>query len=179
MTSKRQYRNGAVHVLAVVMILMPHGGYARQERPPKPECDCDSRKQYYLSSQLSTGAEALRACIAGFHMASLWEIHDTSNLRYANQAPTVVSLDRGEGPPSGSWGWIRTGWSVMGGSNPTSGEPGKAHCFLWTNGTNNEKGTVVQLANDWTKQWRTNKIIPWDADTKRCNTRQYVWCVQD
>jgi len=67
----------------------------------------------------------------------------------------------------------------MGGSNPTSGEPGKAHCFLWTNGTNNEKGTVVQLANDWTKQWRTNKIIPWDADTKRCNTRQYVWCVQD
>lgn len=37
---------------------------------------------FYLTTTTHTGDQALAACAAGFHMASLWEILDPSNLRY-------------------------------------------------------------------------------------------------
>ena len=39
-------------------------------------------RKFYLTQALHNGAQALSACAQGYHMASLWEIHDTSNLRY-------------------------------------------------------------------------------------------------
>jgi len=165
---------GARMVLLVVSLamLIPLGGSAQ-------EC-CDARKQYYLSSRLSNGAEAKAACERGFHMASLWEIHDPSNLKHATNVPSVKTNDMGSGPPAGTWGWVRTGWATTQGSLEGSSVPGQAHCFLWTRNSDDYKGTRVRLANDWRKDnFRMSRISPWDADAKDCDTRQYVWCVQD
>jgi hypothetical protein len=40
------------------------------------------RRKFYVTPTLHDGAHALSACATGYHMASLWEIHDTSNLTY-------------------------------------------------------------------------------------------------
>ena len=56
-------------------------------------------RQFYLTSALAIGDEALTACAAGYHMASLWEITDLSNLRY-NTSLGQASGDSGQGPPT-------------------------------------------------------------------------------
>ena len=71
----------------------------------------DTRKSYYVTKTSHDGSEALTACAEGYHMASLWEIFDTSNLRYDTQLGATAQ-DSGLGPPSISGlseGWIRTG----------------------------------------------------------------------
>jgi hypothetical protein len=68
----------------------------------------DTRRSFYITQTTHTGSQALTACAEGYHMASLWEIFDTSNLKY----DTVLGLtqdDSGFGPPSQIGGWIRTG----------------------------------------------------------------------
>jgi hypothetical protein len=141
------------------------------------EC-CDPRKQYYLSTDNVMGGEVGRVCRPGFHMASLWEIFDTSNLRYSQDLGLRI-LDQGAGPPAGIWGWVRTGWTTTAGSTEGSDKPGQAHCFLWSNSTDDYDGTRVRLSNEWGKAYRSSKIAPWEADAERCNSRQHVWCVED
>lgn len=141
------------------------------------EC-CDPRKQYYLSTENVMGGEVGRVCRPGFHMASLWEIFDTSNLRYSQELGLEI-LDQGSGPPAGIWGWVRTGWTTTAGSTEGSSKPGQAHCFLWGNSTDDYSGTRVRLPNEWGKAIRASKVAPWEADAKRCNSRQHVWCVED
>jgi hypothetical protein len=54
------------------------------------------------------GNETLTACAKGYHMASIWEILDTSNLSYNTDLGVIVD-DSGSGPPNAIEGWIRTG----------------------------------------------------------------------
>jgi hypothetical protein len=64
-------------------------------------------RKYYMTRDRYDGAHALTACAAGYHMASLWEIHETSNLRY----DTELGLTRGDsgcGPPNSFSGWSGT-----------------------------------------------------------------------
>lgn len=75
-----------------------------QEQPQRP-------RKFYLTRTGYTGARALSACTAGYHMASLWEIHDPSNLRYDTELGFVQD-DSGFGPPI-EFGWIRTGALLM------------------------------------------------------------------
>src|SRR4029450_11293782 len=42
----------------------------------------DPRRLFYLTTSRVNALGALNACAAGFHFASLWEIFDTSNLKY-------------------------------------------------------------------------------------------------
>jgi hypothetical protein len=64
---------------------------------------------YYLTNGTFSGANADDACGAGFHMASLWEISDPSNLRYAyDRGDALQGADTEYGAPSDFWGWIRT-----------------------------------------------------------------------
>ncbi|MFX1355393.1 MAG: hypothetical protein ACFFGP_15680, partial [Promethearchaeota archaeon] len=55
-------------------------------------------RQYYLTDTPTgfTGADADTACAAGYHMASLYEILDTSNLKY-NTDLGQTREDSGEG----------------------------------------------------------------------------------
>ena len=59
----------------------------------------DPRKAYYLTQTTHNGGQARSACAAGYHMASLWEILDTSNLRY-NTELGFTQEDSGFGPPT-------------------------------------------------------------------------------
>lgn len=133
----------------------------------------DSRRAFYLTDTTSNGASALSACASGFHMASLWEIYDVSNLRYADEiADAHTSADSGEGPPNVAGGWIRTGWN-----SSNSSQPGVDNCNAWS--TTSGEGTAVQLEFGWGFYSVANSIPPWRSDTTECVVPRFVWCVED
>lgn len=139
----------------------------------------DSRRFYYISRDTRTGSSALTGCATGYHMASLWEIFDTSNLRYNTQFGLIAD-DSGFGPPisvngEGASGWIRTGNDADSGSTA-----GQANCNAWTfeNGEA-ASGTVAQPVLDWRASTTATSVSPWIAKTGFCSLPQHVWCVQD
>jgi hypothetical protein len=117
--------------------------------------------------------EALAACGPGYHMASLWEILDTSNWVYDYDHPAAhVQDDSGRGPPSRWYGWIRTGyWS----SGDTA--PGTGNCLAWSSRSDNEHGTLVRLSGTW--ETEPGEILTWDAYSIHCDSIAPVWCVKD
>jgi hypothetical protein len=128
-------------------------------------------RKFYLTRNTNDGAQASVACTPGYHMASLWEIHDPSNLRY-NTELGLIQADSGVGPPTGVLGWIRTG-----GSSVNAGFPGFANCSTWTSDSNAERGTLVKLSSEWLST--ANYVDPWTSGLAPCNSTQQVWCVQD
>jgi hypothetical protein len=134
----------------------------------------DPRRSFYVTQTTHTGSQALTACAEGYHMASLWEIFDTSNLRYQTQLG-VTSGDSGFGPPSFQFGWIRTGAGI---GPPGGGSaPGIANCVAWTSASNADSGTVVRLAPNW--EATATMVSPWQTGTPSCLIPQNVWCMQD
>jgi len=160
--------------VAIVIPLVSHE-QAQGQGPPQR----DQRRLYYLSQNTRTGSGALTGCVAGYHMASLWEIFDPSNLKY-NRELGLTGDDSGFGPPisvngEGAVGWIRTGNDADSGSTA-----GQANCNAWTleNG-DVASGTVVQPALDWRTSTTATSVSPWIAKTVFCSFPQHVWCVQD
>jgi hypothetical protein len=138
-----------------------------------PEALPSGRKSYYQTSATFTGNQALTACAAGYHMATLAEIFDTSSLDYARSIPGAVQgADSGFGPPYSITGWIRTG--VGSGIN---NQVGAGNCSLWTSNSNAAYGTTVALNPDWLAT--VTNISPWAGVTFTCNNARRVWCVQD
>jgi len=139
-------------------------------------------RKFYLTVDLFDGNETLTACAKGYHMASLWEIFDTSNLSY-NTDLGVTNDDSGSGPPAGIQGWIRTG----GPSNSESGLPGSANCDVWTTDSDLEVklGTVVELESRWGQAplpgnaAPATNISPWGTENALCFLPVQVWCVED
>ncbi len=162
--------NLGVLVIALTVLLSPAGS-ASTEREKQP-------RKFYLTPTTQTGSEALTACAAGYHMAALWEIFDTSNLRYDTQLGRITE-DSGFGPPAESGvaftgrGWIRTG------VNGTDGtEAGSANCEVWTSASATVIGSAVSLNDLWTSNVVT-VTSPWRARTEQCSFPLAVWCVQD
>jgi hypothetical protein len=134
----------------------------------------DSRRAFYLTPlDAYDGSQALNACAAGFHMASLWEIHDPSNLRY-DTTRGFATADSGSGPPSGWGGWIRTGNDALGESNVV----GAINCNAWTSNSVNHFGSGVLLQLQW-GSLAESLISPWRAGGAACNIQIKVWCVED
>lgn len=74
-------------------------------------------------------------------MASLAEIFDTTELRYAIEiTAATTAADSGLGPPFSLTGWVRTGVSSI-----TNTVPGNANCSVWTSNSNTGNGTTVAL----------------------------------
>jgi hypothetical protein len=168
-------------LIALVGILFLAGGIAAllplvgrgQGKPPF------APRTFYLTQTTHNGSQALSACADGYHMASLWEIFDTSNLRYNTALGTTGD---GSGPPTSftvfnntvNVGWIRTG------SPTASGEPpGISNCHLWTSDAETHTGTLVGLTSNWESSNVSHTISPWRGLTDSCETQQLVWCVQD
>jgi hypothetical protein len=126
-------------------------------------------RQFYLSEYASDGDATLAVCAAGYHMASLWEIADPTNLKY-NISLGRGSADSGQGPPSDWVGWVRTGFS----SN-SSTTPGQANCTVWSGLSGS--GTVVNLHDYWTNGGQD--IGVWNAGPAGCGLFRSVWCVED
>jgi hypothetical protein len=148
--------------------LLPHSSVNAATKSTAPE------RGYYLTTGLFDGSGVLSACTAGYHTASMWEIHEPSNLRYET-AIGQSEPDDGNGPPSNFfYGWIRTG-TFPGNSNFFAGA---SNCNLWTDPTNTSYGTAIALGGiPWTSASTT--IAPWVATQYTCNTQISVWCVQD
>ncbi len=127
----------------------------------------------YLTELTYYPDDTLEACGPGYHMASLWEILDTSNWVYDYDHPAAhVQEDSGYGPPSHWYGWIRTGyWS--------SGDPvtGTGNCQNWTSRSSDDKGTLVRLSRWW--EAAPGEISTWFAYPCSCNEVVAVWCVAD
>jgi hypothetical protein len=124
--------------------------------------------QYYLTTGSYSSTQALSACAPGYHMASLWEILDTSSLHY-NTSLGRASADSGHGPPYSS-GWIRTGYS-----GSSTGGPGEANCQAWTSSLSADIGTTVSLPSDWTAG--EEDLLGWNAGSAICSLKRSVWCV--
>lgn len=131
-------------------------------------------RTFYLTNTATyNGSQALSACLPGYHMASMWEIFDLGNLRYASELPEARKLaDSGFGPPLSSSGWIRTGSSSNAGA-----QVGVANCSVWTSSAGGSNGTQAGI-NPGVLDPSVN-ISPWDMLVVACSSTARVWCVQD
>ncbi len=129
---------------------------------------------YYLTEANFSTSQALTACAAGYHMASMWEIIDPSNLTYDYTNPAAhTKADSGQGPPSLWYGWVRTG-----GDSSGSGTAGTGNCNNWTSNSNAVSGVSVRLSRTW--ETPPNEIGGiWDATSFTCNFTGPVWCARD
>lgn len=128
-------------------------------------------RKFYVTQTLHNGSQALSACANGYHMASLFEIFDPSNLRYETQLG-LTRNDSGFGPPAGTVGWIHTGNDA--GSLQT---PGLGNCNAWDSDNVMHHGTTVSLNAFWDSGGFV--IDPWRPFVFPCNVINPVWCVQD
>ena len=126
---------------------------------------------YYLTQGTYNGANANTACAVGYHMASLWEILDPSNLEY-NTALGYTTDDSGQGPPTTRNGWVRTGYEKR-----LSGA-GQGNCDAWTNNSSGF-GTVAWLNCEWGDT--APSLYVWNAAIGMCDFElgYHVWCVKN
>ncbi len=139
-----------------------------------PLASSGGMRQYYLSPT-NDGAHALTACASGYHMASLWEIVDPSNLKY-NTTLGHTLQDSGQGPPTSLPGWVRTG-----ALSSTSSGAGLGNCAIWTSSSVSHYGTIAMLPWDWLN---TSGLNPpnfhiWRVNYSECSGSWPTWCVED
>ncbi len=126
-------------------------------------CNRWGLRRYYLTQTTHPGDQALSACAAGYHMASLWEIHDPSHLLYDTDLGVTID-DSGSGPPVAVKGWIRGGVDAE-------------NCNDWQSTTG--MGTTARLPQVWTVEPFLTKVDPWDAGAESCTYSLAVWCVEE
>jgi hypothetical protein len=128
-------------------------------------------RHFYLTDVSYRTDQVLTACAAGYHMASLWEILDVSNLVYDYNHPAAHrKADSGYGPPSYWHGWVRTGWASSG-----SATTGEGNCSNWSSTSSTLHGVSVRLSRAW--ETAPGDISAWDANTFTCSIAGPVWCV--
>ncbi len=134
-------------------------------------------RSYYLSPVTWTAGQAPDACDDGFHMASIWEIRNTTLLRY-DTTRGFTNADSGFGPPalapnqSGSFivalGWVRTGELSLSSGN----------CDAYTTSSGSASGAAVHLDRNWSDF--PNFISTWRSSVfDECSQFYGAWCVQD
>jgi hypothetical protein len=135
-------------------------------------------KMYYLTVTSFTGGGAITACDSRFHMASLSEIQDPSNLQYA-----IVSIPAYEVPPvtvesshlPNHSGWIRTG------EVPFWGYPD--NCDFWMSSSDRQSGTTMTRYSSHgsvrPKPSATDPITSWHKTLTSCALPEHVWCIED
>ena len=167
----RYRRRADLVVAAMAFMVLLVGGLAlgqRQATAKTANSVEPVERGFYLSLATFQGNQVRLACAPGYHFASLWEIMDTSNLRY-NTSLGRTSDDSGHGPPYGS-GWIRTG------ATSGSGSPGEANCYAWTSASPTPIGTTVSLPSNWTAG--EEDLLGWNVGSAICSLQRPVWCVE-
>lgn len=124
--------------------------------------------QYYLTRDFYSGDQVISACAMGFHAAALWEILDTSNLRY-NTRLGYARSDSGYGPPA-MGGWVRTGYA-----SDATDSAGVGNCQSWTSSSGSEYGSFASLPGDWDAGFED--LLGWDTGSHACSDALRVWCV--
>ena len=124
--------------------------------------------QYYQTNDPYYGDQVLSACARGFHTASLWEILDTTNLRY-NTRLGYTRRDSGYGPPT-TGGWVRTGYA-----SDSTDLAGEGNCQAWTSDSGMEYGSWIYLPGSWEAGYET--LMGWATGARACSDPLQVWCV--
>ncbi len=133
-----------------------------------------SRGEFYLTNTSYLSNQALTACGSGYHMASLWEIIDPTNLSYNfNHPAAYTKVDSGQGPPSGWYGRVRTGTD-----SSTSATAGIGNCSTWTSVAVSDYGVFARLSRSWEAPPAEIGGI-WDITAFTCSVTGPVWCVRD
>ena len=135
----------------------------------------DSRRWYYLTTTTHQGDDALTACDSGFHMASIYEILDVSNVRY-DTVRGKTWADSGSGPAQYVFGWVRTGDDAH-----TGNTVGYANCNAWTSSSASHYGTMVRLEDPAAQDWNSaaTRMSPWQGASVFCSLPTWVWCIED
>ena len=160
---------GILILVGSISALMPLVGRGQGGNP----LTRDPRRLFYLTQTTHDGSQALSACATGYHMASLWEIHAVSNLKYNTQLGRK-SEDSGLGPPMdfAGQGWVRTG------DQADIDGVGSANCNVWTSEDHEFDGTTARLfPGDASAPEK--KEGPWVLGALGCLASLPVWCVQD
>lgn len=166
-----------ISIVVIVLVLsMPNlisGNVASQSEIISSYWPPSAGRHFYLTKGYFYPDQALTACSTGYHMASLWEILDVSNLTYDYGHPAAyVRDDSGFGPPSGWYGWVRTGYA-----SSSSSTTGTGNCDSWTSRLNTAYGVSVRLSHTW--ETAPGDISTWDATSFTCNLIGPVWCIGD
>lgn len=132
----------------------------------------DNRPLFYLTTAYYDGSGADTACDSGFHMASMWELWNLSGLRY-DTGRGYTRADSASGPPSGSQGWVRTGFN-----SDVSSVAGQGNCDAWSSGSSKDWGTHAYLTTNWEGS-AVSIVSPWTSVITICLESTQVWCVQD
>jgi hypothetical protein len=160
-------------VVGLLAYLMLTGKSAAASEAETAQAASTGMRQFYVTTSFYTGTLALTACAPGYHMASIWEIADPSNLKYNTVlGGTWYDPDSGQGPPALFYGWVRTGY-VSSGSDTV----GEGNCKAWSSSSQVYEGTVAALPSDWTAG--TQDAGVWDAVKATCSTSNFVWCIED
>jgi hypothetical protein len=133
-------------------------------------------RKFYMSYYGHQGnLDVDNVCATGYHMASLWEIVDLSNLEYATDlvASGVAESrdDAGHGPPTFLIGWVHTGYD-----NSHTGSAGQANCDGWSSSDENHDGTAAALPRAWAPG---ADIGAWEFAVTACDVYAKVWCIED
>jgi hypothetical protein len=129
-------------------------------------------RQYYLTQNtVSNATQAPDACANGYHMASIWEIVDPSNLKY-NSVFGYTRQDSGSGPPVEAPGWVRTGYN-----SSVSSSVGIGNCDSWSSSDSIDYGTAIYLPVTWFLGGGALHV--WNAQAFGCSYSLHVWCVED
>ena len=144
---------------------------------------CTNLRRYYMTTTTHNGAQALSACAAGFHMASMWELTESSNLAY-DYVRGATEDDSGFGPPAdgllSTYGpaWARNGAEASGSIVPG---PGGKNCIAWTTSGAGQYGSAVALVPQWGDFGGEvfNRVAPWLGHERSCDMSLWVWCMED
>jgi hypothetical protein len=132
-------------------------------------CSARGKRRFYLGASLLGSVLAPTACLAGFHMASAFELLDPGGLEYVSRFG-VAAADGGSGPPAGLEGRVRTGQTASTVSN----------CSAWTSSNPAHTGTHLMLEPSANWNAAGSQHSPWRAVTGRaCSQIARVWCIED
>jgi hypothetical protein len=166
----------AIRILLLASLLSLLGGSVALASQPastsKSSLQSSSTlRNYYLTINTFQGADVLTACDSNYHMASLWEILDPSNLSY-NTTLGFYHTPGDSAPPTNTWGWVRTG------NVPSIGTPGgNGNCASWSSSSSDYSGTIISLPNNWTTPGSTMGV--WINGDDACDQAIRVWCVNN
>lgn len=135
------------------------------------------RRRYYRTQLLFDGSQALSACAAGFHMANLHEIWDTTQLEYDTSLGQTYA-DSGLGPPTDVYS---ASWFRQGAASQLS-----VNCNVWTSNSPTGAATAAYplsgdtlVTLDGVTPWGYDGTAPWGIEEYSCDTLHPVWCVED
>ena len=136
---------------------------------------------YYVTQGTTgiDGSHALKGCAAGYHMASMYEIADTTSLTY-RKVLGFNQDDSGFGPPWGVFGWVRTGNVSNNGGSPGLSSGGESNCNNWTSNSSTDYGTMMLILQPMNNLSQPHYSMgPWVVVADACNFSAFVWCVQN